>query len=497
MKHILDAQSIKLWDRFTIENEPISSIDLMERAASACFDWLMHHFADSEFIVVCGTGNNGGDGLAIARKLAQNQLNVKVLVDGNPEDGSHDFKINLQKWLNLGFEISSNTHEFTETPADTIIVDALFGTGLNRPIEGDTANLIHQINQSRCKIIAIDMPSGLFADKHTPKTSAIIRANYTLSFQCPKLAFLLQENQMFVGQFHLLDIGLSPDFENLKFNKKFYLEAEDCKHILPKRLKHNNKWHFGHALLIGGSENKAGAILMASNAALRSGVGLLTVHTVEAARLPLLTTLPEAMLLIDSTMAYISDVPDMTKYKSIGIGPGLGTEAQTAKVLEHILRSFKGSLIIDADAINLIAEHQWQNMLPENTLLTPHVKEFERLAGMSENDFNRLELQLSFSSRYHVYVLLKGAFSSLSTPDGRLFFNSSGNPGMAKGGSGDSLTGIITALTAQGLTIEAAAKLGMMVHGIAGDLACQEFGETSMLPGDLIHALPEAFKQLA
>lgn len=497
MKAIINTTNIKLWDQFTIQNEPVSSADLMERAAEACFDWLCKHIElNANIVVACGTGNNGGDGLVIARKLIQNNYNVTVVISGDADNGSPDFKFNLHR-LNLlnSVELQIEPADFSSVKKATVIIDALFGTGLNKPITGYASELIRSINSSTAEVIAIDMPSGMFADETTPSTFDVVKADYTLSFQVPKLGFFMPENDSFVGKFVLLDIQLSSDFNPEKHTQNFWLERTDFGSNIFKRSKHDNKWNFGHALLLGGSENKSGAVILAARSALRCGAGLLTVHTVKSAQLPLLVALPEAMLDLDSNSSYIADVPDFSRYTAIGIGPGIGTEEQTALVLESVLTLYKGALVIDADALNIISERNLHHLLPENCLLTPHVREFERLAGTSTNSFERCQLQSQFSAKYKVYVLLKGAYSCLSTPDGRLLFNSSGNPGMAKGGSGDCLTGIITSFAAQGMSIEKAASLGMMVHGMAGDLASARYGETSMLPSDLIEALPEILRK--
>lgn len=495
---ILSADTIKRWDSYTIEREPVSSVDLMERAATACCDWLLDKYKDSiQFTVFCGTGNNGGDGLGIARKLIQAGKKVSIVIAGDSQFGSGEFTFNLHKLNQLSnFELLLEPSQLPHLHSDDIVIDALFGTGLNRAVSGFAQNCIQHINGSEARVIAIDMPSGLFADQASPVDSPIVSATYTLSFQVPKLAFFIPENDAYVGQFILLDIGLKSDFEAYRHPENAFLQYSDLKGVFSKRVRHANKWQFGHALLIAGSEDKIGAAIIASRSALRSGIGLLTVHTVKAASMPIISAIPEAMLSLDDSSSHITQCPSLEKYSAVGIGPGIGWHPETAECIKKLLQSGFSNLVLDADAINLIAEHKWQDMLPPNCLLTPHIKEFERLAGASSNGFERLEMQKTFSKRHGVYVLLKGAYSSVSTPDGKLFFNSSGNPGMAKGGSGDCLTGILTALMAQGFNTEKAATVGMMVHGLAGDLARDIYGETAMLASDIIEALPSIYDSL-
>lgn len=493
MKPILSVDKIRAWDKWTIEQEPISSLDLMERAGTACFNWISNRFSDgTDFLILCGIGNNGGDGLVIGRHLLTIGKNVRIWLSDNPEKASSDFKSNYIRLESMGFNAFEKAGIIPEIFEETIIIDAIFGTGLNRATDGLIEVCIECINNSGIHIVSIDMPSGLMSDVLTPSVWTSVIPEFTLSFQCPRLAFLLEENAGRIGEWILIDIGLDASFDALAKPKYRLQEKSDFVGTIPKRGKFDTKWNFGHALLIAGSDDKVGAALLASEAALKSGPGLLTLCSSQAAAIPLFTRLPEAMFQERSSLGSL----DFSRYSAIGIGPGIGTDKSAIQILEQVLNIKDKPLVIDADGINIIARENLLDKLPENCMLTPHVREFERLAGACENTIERLERQREFSLRYKVYVLLKGAYSSLSNPQGEVIFNSSGNPGLAKGGSGDALTGIITALMSRGMTTSLAARLGMMVHGMAADLALPEFGETSMLATDIINKLPEVFKSL-
>jgi hydroxyethylthiazole kinase-like uncharacterized protein yjeF len=495
---LFSASQIRAADAYTIQHEPIKSLALMERAATACFEWIRNRpFKALNIHVFCGPGNNGGDGLALARLLLEAGYAVGVYIVRCTDRCSEDFIANEQSLKEIPTIQVTDIREgdaFTVIHKDDVVIDALFGTGLSKPVSGLAANVIKHLNESKGTIISIDIASGLFADKHSDQCSAIIKPKYTLSFQFPKLAFLFPENETFVGEFDILDIGLHKQFIENEPAQNYFLRRHFIKRLIQPRGKFSHKGTFGHALLIAGSYGKTGAAVLSAKAVLRSGAGLLTVNTPQCGYGILQSTVPEAMVLTDKDEKFITASVVTGNYSAIGIGPGIGTEEKTQQAVKSILESSSKPMVIDADALNCISlNKELLSLVPENSILTPHVKEFERLAGKATDDFDRNRLQVEFSKTYKVFVVLKGAHTCISTPRGNCYFNSTGNPGMAKGGSGDVLTGIITGLLAQGYPPLYAAILGVYVHGFAGDKAKEKKGETGMIATDLIEALPEAF----
>ncbi len=488
------AAEMQEWDAYTIANEPISSWQLMERAASKCVEWLINKFPNSGFAIFCGPGNNGGDGLAIARLLSNAGKDVSVWVVNATSKCSADHLTN-RNLLQLPVLDMTSKNDLIKPPSDYVIIDALFGTGLKKTLSDIYANCVEFINQSQNTVVSIDLPSGLMANEMSE--GRIVKANYTLTFQVPKLALLLPSSAEFVGEFFVLDIQLHPDFLKQHPASSNLISKSYIQQLLrqPKRFDH--KGSNGHALLVAGAASKYGAAVMSVKAALRSGVGLLTAHVPAHAEYILQTTCPEAMLSLDTHQDLVSNILVLKTYTAIGLGPGLGTDELTMQAIKNLMLITTSNLLLDADAINTLSLHpEWLSALPPNTILTPHVKEFERLVGPCQNPFERHQRQRDFSKKYKVYLILKGAFSCLTTPEGKAYFNSTGNPGMAKGGSGDVLTGVITALLAQQYNSETAALIGMYVHGLAGDLAAKQLGEVSMNASDTIEYLPEAFKSL-
>ncbi len=500
---ILSIEDIRAADSYTIANEPIKSIDLMERASAMIFKWLKKRIEKGSSVsVFAGPGNNGGDGLALARMLSGLSYEVEVNLVLFTQKFSDDFTQNLDKLKNLGNivvnEIKSNENLVTLS-AKTVIIDAIFGSGLSREVEGLAADVIRYINNQQCIKISIDVPSGMFADKSSRETAkTIVRADYTLSFQMPKLAFMMPENDEFTGNWHILDIGLHPDFIDAAETNNFFVLKKDIQANLLTRKKFAHKGSFGHALLIAGSYGKVGAAVLATKAALRSGLGLLHVHIPGLACQILQTSCPEAMLSIDRYDNYFSELPDLSPYNAIGVGPGLGTQHQSQMALKLLIQNAYVPVVFDADALNILAGNKtWLAFLPGNSVLTPHPKEFERLVGKWADDFERLELQRQFAVKYNVAVVLKGANTSVCLPGGDVYFNSTGNPGMACGGSGDVLTGLITGLIARGYAPSIAAVAGVFVHGLAGDIAAKKYGHEAMMAGDIINCIPAAFKKIS
>ncbi len=502
---ILNADQLREADAYTIAHEPIASVDLMERAALHANDAIVEYAREWHteprkplFRICCGPGNNGGDGLAIARHLHRAGFSVSVWLL-REENLSPDCAINLQRLREyevpvLGYE----TSDWQECVADEILVDALFGTGLNRPLEGTALDFIQQINAAKNPVISIDMPSGLRTEDNSGNTSAgIIRASVTLTFQTPKLSFFFPENHFYTGHWQVLDIGLHREFLDRTDTPYLYVSSSFAAAQLQPRSPFSHKGTYGHALLLAGSKGKAGAAVLATRACLRSGAGLVTAAVPDCAYAILQTTAPEAMALTGLGEDLLETLPPVENYEAIGIGPGIGTELETGRLLKLLIQQTHSPLVLDADALNLLAENKtWLSFLPEGSILTPHPGEFARLFGKTSDGYEQLELLRESAFRYRCYIVLKGAYTRIATPDRKVYFNSTGNPGMATGGSGDVLTGLITGLRAQGYGAETAAVLGVYLHGLAGDLAASEKGMESLIASDIIEYTGAAFRKL-
>lgn len=496
MLKILSTKQIKELDTYTIEHEPIPSIDLMERACRAFVIWFAEKFDNANKIgIVCGTGNNGGDGLGVARLLQEWGYSVTVWIVRGSVSESPDFASNLNR-LSGKVEIIEITSPGENLfSGQDILIDAIFGSGLSRPVEGIYAHTIESINQTEAIRIAIDIPSGLMADTHS--TGAIVKAHYTLSFQLPKLAFLMPENYKYVGEWALVDIGLKKDFIREATSQYFLIRLKDVKKIKRPRLKFHHKGNYGRAMLISGSNGKMGAAVLAARAAMRSGLGLLTIHSPKCGYYILQTSIPEAMVSVDEHNDFFSTLPEIETMDTIGIGPGIGTKEETAKAFGQLLDRYRKPIVIDADALNLLSTYTHLLLsLPPDCILTPHPKEFERLVGPWGNDFERLEKLKTLAKDLKAVIVLKGANSSIASPEGNVYFNSTGNPGMATGGSGDVLTGILTGILAQGYSPLETAIFGTYLHGLSGDCAAIDKGMDSLIASDLVDYLPDAFKRI-
>ena len=499
---IFSTDQIREADTYTIQNEPIPSIDLMERAATRLYRWVKKRVDKTHQIrIFVGLGNNGGDGLALARLLLKKGYRVKVYVIRYAEKTSADFDINFKRLSDLQDSALSDIKtkgDFPEFQEEDIVIDAIFGSGLARPVSGFIAEVINHLNQSEAVKISIDVPSGLFADSHSDqKKGEIVHADYTLSFQLPKLAFLMPENDGFVGHWEVLDIGLSSEFINNTPADHFLMHKRDIRPMLKARKKFDHKGTYGHALLIAGGYGKMGAAILASRACLRSGVGLLHTHVPKAAIQIMQTATPETMLSIDRYDNYFSEIPDLSPFNAVGIGPGLGMEHQSQMALKLLIQEYPNPIVFDADALNILSGNKtWLSFLPKGSILTPHPKEFERLVGKWTDDFEKLKLLKEFSFKYNVYIVLKGAYSATCFPDGKIYFNSSGNPGMATAGSGDVLTGLITGLLAQGYSPGQAAVIGVYIHGLAGDMAEKKKGQEALVASDITEFIGKAFQKL-
>ena len=485
---IISIDKIREADRYTIEHEPIPSVDLMERAAGQVFEWLIQRInKENKVKVFCGMGNNGGDGLVVARLLYGKGFLPEVFMVRYSDKISADCEANLQR-IRQETEVPvidiRSEADFPYFDGDEIILDALFGSGLSRPIEGVSAELIHYLNQQSALRIAIDIASGLYADGPSPK-GAIFKPDYTLTFQVPKLAFMMPENDPYVGQLEILDIQLHPQYLLEVETNNFMVNNEMVNPIIHHRTKYSHKGTYGHALLIAGSEGKTGAAILGAKSCLRTGVGLLSVLLPKVAWTPLMSAVPEAMIQTDDKI---------DTFSAIGIGPGLSLSDDAQRMVRRVIQDAQVPLVMDADALNILGENKtWLSFLPAKTILTPHPKEFERMFGKTFDSFERLELLREKALQHGIIIVLKGANTAVAMPNGTVFFNSTGNPGMATAGSGDVLTGMILSLLAQRYTPEEAAVLGVYLHGLAGDFAAKEMGQEAMMASDITEHIGKAF----
>lgn len=495
---IFNAAQIREWDQYTITHDPISSIDLMEKAAKACVRWINQYFPEDPLTIFCGKGNNGGDGLAIARLLSKRDIIVYILESG--QKGTNDFQENLsrlEKVPNVEIHLIQTEENINELNIDGLVIDALFGSGLNRPLEGMAALLIEKINQSGNLIVSIDLPGGMFADQSSLNHPQI-KADHTLSFQTYKKAFLVAENATHFGEVHILEIGLHYEYYDHTRTLEEQTDDDIIYNIFKPRNNFGHKGTFGHALLIAGSYGKIGAAVLAAEACLRSGTGLVTCHLPACGYTIMQTSLPEVMVSVDVNNAINTTIEtDPSIYKSIGIGPGLGTASETRALLKEVLTQYKLPAVLDADALNSVAKQpELLSLIPAGSILTPHPKEFQRLFGDTSNEFERIDLASQKAKELDLIIILKGHHTLIALPDGRRYFNSTGNAGMATGGSGDVLTGILTGLLAQGYKAADAAILGVYLHGLAGDLAAEELSMEAMIAGDIIKFLGKAYRQV-
>lgn len=491
------TSTIKKLDAYTIEHEPIASIDLMERAARVLTDAILERYAGCRFAVFSGPGNNGGDGLAVARMLAVTGCAVQVWLIDLKERLSTDCAVNFLRLQDLGVGVKVVNDEFSMPSLDknVVIVDALFGSGLNKPVrEGIFAHVINGINASGCRVVAVDMPSGLLGENNHPLEGVVVSATDTLTLHFPKLSLLMPENAPFVGNISILDIGLSQEWIDREPSLLHFTDEKEIKALLKPRGRHAHKGNFGRALLIAGSRGMAGASVLAARAALRSGVGLLTVHIPVCNNVIVQSSVPEAMTSIDSNECCFSDDIDVSKYNAVAVGPGLGQGKESEAALLRLIGNCTAPMVVDADALNILSRNkEWLYRLPAGSVLTPHPGEFERLFGKATSRYQAIESVRAVARDCGIVIVLKGAYTTIIAPDGNIYFNSTGNPGMATGGSGDVLTGIILALLAQGYEGVDATRMAVYMHGLAGDLAVSELGETALVAGDIVNYLPKAW----
>ncbi len=494
MIKLLSAKELRDLDQFTIKTNKISSLDLMGIAVNSIVEWFKNKFDKTNSIVFfCGNGNNGGDGLLMGSILNDLGYNIKMVILENK--GSNEFEFQLSKAKKRGLIISDFDLNKFKISNFHVIIDAIFGYGLNRPLEGKVLELINYINNSKAIKVSIDVPSGLPVDDCF--SSKFVHSDFVTSLHVPKLSFYFPENLDLIKDFDVIDIGLSRSFyKKLKGIGKI-IEETDIKKFFKQRLKNTHKGIYGHGLLLSGSKGKIGASILSGKAALRSGIGLLTICIPKRGEKIIQKCLPESMIFIDQNKNYISSFPDLDKFSAIGIGPGMGTKIDTIDAFSDIIIKSRVPMVIDADGINILSlDKHLLNKLPSETILTPHLGEFKKLAGDFKNSIEKIKLQKKISKKFKLNIIVKGPFSTITNTNGELFINPTGNPGMATAGSGDVLTGIITALLSKGMAPFEALVSGVYIHGLSADLAKETLGEESLIASDIINNLSSVFESL-
>jgi NAD(P)H-hydrate epimerase len=499
MKVLLTSQRKEI-DKLTIQNEPVSSLNLMERASRRFTEWFTAHFPVSGYVkIFAGTGNNGGDALAIARMLIERNYKVKVYLLMSSNSLSNDCEINLSRLKNyISPEIFLQGKEFSypEILKDDIIIDGIFGSGLNRPADGIYAGFIQHINKFSQCTVSIDIPSGLFGeDNRNNIPGNIIRAHHTVSFEFPFLSFFMSENEDFTGNWKIVPIGLHlPSL--LELDPQYTLiDRQLVRSKLKIRKKFSHKGNYGHALIISGRHGMMGAAVLCSRACLRGGAGLVTACIPESEFPVVQQAVPEALVLGSGT-EFFSAVPELSPFQAVACGPATGLIENSRSALINLINSVKVPLVLDADALTILSGNKKLfEKFPENTVITPHPKEFDRLIGESPDSFSRHLKQIEFAKKYRITVILKGAHTIICTPEGESFINSTGNPGMASGGSGDVLTGLLVSFLAQGYSVVDSAIIAVYIHGLAGDIALMNSSWESLIATDIIENLGQAFNK--
>jgi hydroxyethylthiazole kinase-like uncharacterized protein yjeF len=502
---LFSSQELKEWDAFTMQQEPIASIDLMERAATACMPHIFPYaIAARHIYILCGLGNNGGDGLAIARLLSVANMHTKVITVFNESAPSADCKTNLarlqgNKLVNI-IELKQQ-QQLPNFNRFDLVIDCLFGYGLNKPVSGIFKEVIEKVNASAATVISIDMPSGLPADVLQPqavKDYTVVQAQHTLTFQTLKHSLLFAETGSYAGKVQVIPIGMHQGFEGHAHAHMELISTELVQSIIKPRQTFAHKGTHGHVMLAGGSYGKMGAAVLMAKGALYSGCGLLHAYVPKVGYTILQTALPEAIVMTDDEFYEIRHFPNLQGCTAAGIGPGMGMHAETIKMLGAHLPSIQIPVVLDADALNccstLLQEHHFSFRFPKQCILTPHPKEFDRLAGFSSNSFERQQKAHAFAQIHDVVVVLKGAYTRICLPDGRMFVNTSGNSAMATGGSGDVLTGLVASLLAQGYSVNDAAIAGVFIHGLAGDIAAK--GKFAISASEIASAISPAMHSL-
>lgn len=499
---LLSSLQIKDVDKCSILKQGITSLNLMERAASIFVqESLKYIHPNNKIHIYCGKGNNGGDGLVAARKLNQLGFQVTVFIVQHSTKASDDFEKNLERLKSTQVQIVDifNEKNFPklESNKNLICIDAILGSGVNKPSSGIIKYVIDFINQNYSTIISIDMPSGLFLDSLNHPNDSIIKSNYTFTFQLPKLSFFFPENQQFVGNWSVLDIGLSQECIEAQSTFYYTIDKSLIQSIYIPRENYKAKWDYGHCLIIAGSKNMPGAAMLCSGAALRSGCGLVSIHSVKSVVDKVVLKFPECIISMDDGTEFISKIPnDLKKYSAIAFGCGIGHSFDFPDYLLSLFQSLeKQKLVIDADGLNALAKKpQYLNFIPKNqAILTPHIREFDRIFGVHENHYQRLKTAIEKATTFKCVIVLKSQYTAVITPSGEVYFNTIANSGLAKGGSGDLLTGLIVGFCARGYSIENAAILGVYIHSKAAQLAIKDIHPECLLPEDILNYFSKAF----
>lgn len=499
MLPLLISEQIRQADAYTIANEPITSVDLMERASKAFVGWFINHFPDKKQSIsfYCGTGNNGGDGLAIARILYQHQYKkLRVYIARFSDKTSDDFELNFERFKQTGISLTEIS-KGDRVPDDdsSVIVDALLGSGLNKPLTENYERLVKHINELHKTIVAVDVPTGFFSEGEVQPNSTAIKAELVITFQQPKINFLLPESAPYINCWEAVNIGIDEKYVQSLNSPYQFVEEKDVRSFLKPRHRFSNKGTYGHALIIAGQAKTMGAALLCSSAAVHAGAGLTTACVPESGLTALNSYLSEVMAILRND----HDLPEIEwdKFSSIAVGPGLGKGDDAIALLSAIIKNYKKPIVIDADALNLLAEDkELLQHLPAGSILTPHMKEFDRLFGEHKNWWNRLQTGIEQAQKLNLYIVLKNDYTITIAPDGKAYFNSTGNPAMASGGMGDVLTGIIAAILAQKYTSLQACLVGIYVHGKAGDELALPNRLNVVLPGKLAAHLPVTMAKL-
>lgn len=503
MKLVVDADQMSAIDKYTIEKVGIPSMVLMEKAAMKVLSLMLEKIEKSDKILaVCGTGNNGGDGVACARMLHELGYQAKVLVIGDEKRASEQMKQQLVIARKLGLTIL-NTAKISEY---NVIIDAIFGIGLKKPVQGAFAEVVEEVNVSGATVFSVDVPSGVSANNGKILGIAI-RAHYTVTFGYYKMGLIMYPGCEYAGKVVLADIGFPKNCVLPVSVKSFLYEQDDLK-LLPKRSNYSNKGTYGRVLIIAGSKNMSGACFFSAKAAYRMGAGLVKVLTVEDNRSIMQTQLPEALLVTYDPMN-LKNILEIERLiheikwaSSIVIGPGLGVTGSSDKLLDLVLQHAEVPVVIDADGLNLLSNKEefvvkvdetndiGSIKLPDNVVITPHLKEMSTLTNLPVKYIS--EEILGVSRKYvkeNSYVLALKDARTVVTDGERTYINVSGNHGMATGGSGDVLTGIIAALLAQGMEKFDATALGVYMHGLAGDYVREKKNAYSLMASDIVEAL--------
>jgi len=498
---IFSKEQIYEGDRLTAEKQQISSTDLMERAGTQIFNWLHMRMQGAQvpIHVFCGIGNNGGDGLVVARHLVTHGYNVNTYVVNCSDKRSKNFLINYDRIKNVTKEwptLLTCEDDFPKIEQPDIIVDAVFGIGINRPVVDWVKGLFNYFRATKAFVLSIDVPSGLHTDKMSEDPETIVNAGYTLSFQTPKLVFFLPETAKYTVQWEVLDIGIDPEYLYTTTTEASLIGKHEVLPMYLPRDKYAHKGDFGHVLIIGGSYGKIGAVNLASRSAFSAGVGKVTAFIPKCGYTSIQASLPEAMVITDKDEEKITKIDFDITPTVIAFGVGVGTDSKTVTAFEAFLKANEAPLLIDADGINILAKKKnLLKLLKPQTILTPHPKELEGLIGKWEDDFDKLKKVKAFSKKYDVIVVIKGA-NTITVFENLLYVNSTGNPGLASAGTGDVLTGIIAGLLAQAYVPLQATLFGIYLHGRSADIILEDLGYQSMMASHVIKGLPEAFIDL-